>query len=70
MRRAFLAGFVFVAGCQGWVLPFQRPPGPIDNPCLTVAEQQQRARDRLALPQDSPTVGPRTDADQPYGIGR
>ncbi len=72
MRRIIVAGLTFLAGCQGVVGPAQRAclTDPIDHPCLTVPEQQQRARERLALPQDSPLVGPRTDADQPFGQGR
>jgi hypothetical protein len=65
---AGLAGCVFLAGCQGTVGPIRRTAltDRVDNPCLTIPEQQQRVRDRLALPLDSPALGPRTDADAPF----
>jgi hypothetical protein len=68
MHRNLFAGLVLLAGCQGTVGPAQRAcqTDRIDNPCLTVPEQQQRFRDRLALPLESPALGPRTDAD-PFG---
>lgn len=67
MHRLALAGLVFVVGCQGVVGPAQRRCllDPIDNPCLTADEQKQRERDRLALPDASTAVGPRTYADNP-----
>jgi hypothetical protein len=67
MHRLFFVGLVFLVGCQGTVGPFKRPPisDPIDDPRLTLEEQQQRARDRLALPDSSPASGPRTYAENP-----
>jgi hypothetical protein len=55
------------AGCQGVVGPFQRgfPPRRPDDPRLTIAEQEERGRARLALPEKSPTVAPRTYAEEP-----
>jgi hypothetical protein len=54
-------------GCQGTVGPFQRgaPPARPDNPYLTIAEQEERGRAQLALPQKSPQVAPRTYAEEP-----
>jgi hypothetical protein len=67
MHRLLLAGLVFLAGCQGVVGPVRRTciTEPVDDPRLTIDEQQQRARDRLALPQESPAIGPRTYAENP-----
>jgi hypothetical protein len=67
MHRLFLAGLVFLAGCQGMVGPFQRRcvTDPIDDPRLTIDEQRARQRDRLALPEASSVYGPRTFADNP-----
>jgi len=67
MHRLLLAGLLLAAGCQGVVGPAQRRCllDPIDNPCLSPQEQQQRRRDRLALPEASPAVGPRTYAEEP-----
>jgi hypothetical protein len=67
MHRLLLVGLFFLAGCQGVVGPVRRTciTEPIDNPCLSIPEQQQRERDRLALPERSPTVGPNTYAGNP-----
>lgn len=67
MHRLMLAGLLLVVGCQGVVGPLQRSlrNQPIDDPCLTPDEQQQRRRDQLALPEASPAIGPRTHAEEP-----
>jgi len=72
MRGLLLAGLLVLTGCQGVVGPLQRQciTDPIDNPCLTPDEQQMRVRDRLALPEASPAIGPRTYADNPAIRGR
>jgi hypothetical protein len=62
MRRLLLLGTLLLAGCQNLVGPFRaRGPERVDDPLLTINEQQRRGRDRLALPVESPTVGPRTE---------
>ena len=67
MRRLLLVGILLLAGCQNLVGPFRgRAPERVDDPLLTINEQQRRGRDRLALPVESPTVGPRTEV-QPQG---
>ena len=45
--------------------PRQRPPESlqVDDPCLTIPEQKRLGRDRLALPEQSPTIAPRTYSD-------
>ena len=67
MHRLFLFGLLLLllAGCQGVVGPFQQrsQTGKIDDPRFTTDEQQVRVRDRLALPEYSPSVGPRTYAE-------
>lgn len=66
MRRTLLVGVLFLAGCQNIVGPFQpRGPGRVDDPLLSINEQQKRGRERLALPDDSPTVGPTTGLQVP-----
>ena len=67
MRRLFLCGLLVMTGCQGVVGPRQRPclSGAIDDPWLSPDEQKARLRDRLAVPQNSPTIGPRTYAEEP-----
>jgi hypothetical protein len=69
--RILLGGLLGVvilgSGCQGFVGPFQRgaPPARPDNPYLSIAEQEERGRAQLALPQKSPQVAPRTYAEEP-----
>jgi hypothetical protein len=67
MHRLLCAATLLLAGCQGLVGPLQRRclVDPVDDPRLPAGEQTQRARDRLALPDSSPAVGPRTYADNP-----
>jgi hypothetical protein len=59
MHRFLLIGVLLLAGCQNVVGPFQsRRPERVDDPLLSINEQQRRGRDRLALPDDSPAFGP------------
>jgi len=71
-RSLLVAGLLVVVGCQGTTGPVQRreqPPTRIDDPRLTIPEQEQRGRDQLALPERSPDIGPRTYADNPNRRG-
>jgi hypothetical protein len=59
MRRLLLASLLLLAGCRTFVGPFaHRQPQRVDDPHLTIPEQEQRSRDRLALPEESATVAP------------
>jgi hypothetical protein len=65
MRRLCLLSVVLLAGCRSVIGPFAaRPPERVDDPHLTIAEQQQRGRERLALPDNSYLL-PRTYTDLP-----
>jgi hypothetical protein len=68
MHRIGLLGLLLLAGCQGLVGPRQRAlqPERIDDPRLTIPEQEARGRDRLGTPQASWEAGPRTYAEQPF----
>ena len=69
MRRLCLVGFLFLAGCQNIMGPFEhRKPERVDDPLLSITEQQRRGRDRLALPDDT-GLAPRTGvaASNPHG---
>ncbi len=69
MRKLYLVGFLFLAGCQNVVGPFEhRKPERVDDPLLSITEQQRRGRDRLALPDDT-GLAPRTGvvAPGPHG---
>ena len=71
MRRVLQLGILLLAGCQTTVGPFApRQPQRVDDPLLSISEQQQRGRDRLALPEDDRNVAPRTYMDRPGPNGR
>jgi hypothetical protein len=69
MRRLVMIGVLLLAGCQTIEGPRARRADPqrVDDPRLTISEQERRARERLALPDDSPNFGPRTYFDPPEG---
>jgi hypothetical protein len=58
-------GLLLLAGCQNVVGPREHRADPVkvDDPRLTISEQQRQGRDRLALPEMSPNVAPRTYSD-------
>jgi hypothetical protein len=71
MQRLFLAGLLFLTGCSGNIVgPFaHRQPQRVDDPLLTIGEQERRVRDRLALPDESSVwsenLAPRTYTERP-----
>ena len=52
MRKLFCVGcLVLLVGCQNVAGPFRRGPAErVDQPWLSIEEQQVRGRDKLALP--------------------
>jgi hypothetical protein len=59
MRRYFLLLALLAGGCHNVVGPFEhRQPERIDDPLLSTGEQKRLGRARLALPDESPAVGP------------
>ena len=67
MHRLLLVGVLLLAGCQNVVGPREHRDMPlhVDDPCLSIGEQQRNGRDRLAIP--DPTVAPRTYSELPRG---
>jgi hypothetical protein len=67
MRRFFLLSVLLLAGCESISGPRAHRDNPVrvDDPRLTIEEQQRLQRDRLALPDSSPSVGPPTYLDSP-----
>jgi len=68
MRRIVLGGALLLAGCQGVVGPrerYCRGVPPIDDPRLTIAEQEKRSRANVALPDPSWSAGPQTYTEGP-----
>ncbi len=59
MQRMMFVGVLLLVGCQDVVGPFEhRKAQRVDDPMLTIPEQERRARDRLPLPDDSITLPP------------
>lgn len=63
MRYMLYVALVLLVGCQNTVGPRERrfDGTRIDDPRLTIDEQQQRGRQRLALGEQSPTIVPPAD---------
>jgi hypothetical protein len=71
MRRLLLISILCLTGCNNIVGPFgQRKPERVDDPLISISEQQRRARYSLALPDDSATLAPRTGVELPGPHGR
>jgi hypothetical protein len=72
MRRRFIVlGLLLLAGCRSVIGPFEhRDPQRVDDPHLSIYEQERRGRDRLALPDPTPAQLPRTYAEFPSPSGR
>jgi hypothetical protein len=61
MRRLVLLALLAVAGCQNIRGPFEpKSPTRVDDPRLPISEQERRARDRLALPDEAQEVAPQS----------
>ncbi|MFN4259363.1 MAG: hypothetical protein ACK4RK_08685 [Gemmataceae bacterium] len=71
MRRLVVFLALMMTACNGNLVgPFShRKPARVDDPLLTMSEQQARTRDRLALPDETTVnltnVAPRTYTDRP-----
>ncbi len=69
MRRLCLIFALAVSGCHNVGGPFEhRQPQRVDDPALTIGEQQREGRARLPLPVDSPSVGPPSGVEGPGSI--
>jgi hypothetical protein len=63
MRHLLVLGLLVLAGCQGVQGPMApRSPQRVDDPLLTIGEQERRSRARLALPDGSFAGGPQASA--------
>ena len=68
MRHILILGILCLAGCQSTTGPFApRSPMRVDDPRYTLPEQESRARDRFAIPVESPAVGPPSGNAYPLG---
>jgi hypothetical protein len=66
MRRFSLLVPLLLMGCGTVSGPFaRRDPQRVDDPRLTIPEQEQRGRDRLSYQEIEPNVLPRTYSELP-----
>ncbi len=68
MRRIFYFGILLLAGCQNIRGPLEyRQPVRVDDPLLSISEQKRLGRERLALPDESFEVGPKSGFASDFG---
>lgn len=68
MRRILLLGILLLAGCQGVRGPlWPRSPERVDDPYLSIDEQERNGRERLALPDETQFAGPKNQGNR-FGI--
>jgi hypothetical protein len=72
IRLLTWALFLCLAGCRNIVGPFEaRRPARVDDPRLSIAEQEKLGRQYLALPDETPLGGPPSGAARPItDVGR
>jgi hypothetical protein len=71
MRRLFLLLALLAASCNNVNGPFEhRKPERVDDPRLSIGEQEREGRARLPLPVESPAVGPNSGIEIPGPRGR
>ena len=70
-------GFLAAVGCNRFTGPLEtRRLGRVDpkddkgNPIYSIPEQQERGRERLAIPEDDFRIGPNTYSSRPSPTGR
>jgi hypothetical protein len=63
LTEMLLIGTVLLSGCTV-AGPFEhnRNPQRVDDPRLSIPEQEVRGRDRMALPDTSPNIAPPSNA--------
>lgn len=71
MRRfLLLAGLMALVGCSRYEGPLEvRKKGRADLGGYNIEQQEQRGRERYAIPSDDFRVGPKTYADRPDPVG-
>jgi hypothetical protein len=65
MRYAFLLAVLLLAGCRNVIGPFERGQVKVDDPRLSIPEQEALGRQYLSLPDESPLAGPASGAARP-----
>jgi hypothetical protein len=71
MRRTFFLVALLAAGCHNVNGPFEhRQPARVDDPRLSIGEQEREGRARLPLPQEGRAIGPNSGVEIPGPIQR
>lgn len=71
MRMILIVLLASAAGCRQFDGPCAARSKPrADLPGLTIEEQERRARDKYAIPEDDFRIGPATGIDRPSPTGR
>lgn len=66
----FLLGVLCLTGCQNYSGPLKpRSPARVDDPRLSIGEQQKLGRERLGVMEQSPTVLPQSGGGLPNAPG-
>jgi hypothetical protein len=66
MRRFVLLLALLTPACHNVTGPFEhRQPLRVDDPHLSIGEQEREGRARLALPQEAVSVGPLSGVEIP-----
>lgn len=66
MRYILLLGILCLAGCLNVTGPLMpRLPERVDDPRISIAEQESRARNRWALPDETHGAGPSSQSAFP-----
>jgi hypothetical protein len=66
MRRLYFVFALAFAGCHNIIGPFEhRPVQRVDDPGLSIAEQEREGRARLPFPIESPRVAPPSGVEGP-----
>src|SRR5262245_5110896 len=65
MYRWLLLGLLCFVGCENVVGPLRRPPTRVDDPRLSIPEQEKLGRQYYALPEESSIVAPHSGIAPP-----
>ena len=65
MRTCLICLLLVLTGCDNLIGPWRRKPARVDDPRLSIAEQQKLGRQHLGLLDDSSFAGPNSGITRP-----
>ena len=65
MSRWLLLLLLLLTGCENIVGPWRRKPARVDDPRLSIAEQEKLGRQHIGLPDEAPLAGPNSGIARP-----